>query len=74
MAVRDTEARDVAALALAGVVVAKTVAGEVDRRLADQALEPETVDVAGIDQEFLVEPVDTGLVAVIEARHLDGRS
>lgn len=49
MAVRDAEARDVAALALAGVVVAETVASEEDRRLADQALEPDTVDVAGID-------------------------
>ena len=66
------EARDVAALTLAAVVEADTVAGEEDKSLADLTLEPEIADDAGMDPELLIVPKDTELVADIEAKQKGG--
>ncbi len=65
---REIAARDVAALALAPVVVANTVAGEEDKPLADPLFEPETAELAGIDPEILIVPMDIEPLAVIEAK------
>ena len=72
MEARETAARDVAALTLAAVVEAETVAGEEDKSLADLALEPETTDDEGMGPELFIVPMDIESVADIEAKQEGG--
>ena len=64
----EIAARDVAALTFAPVVVADTVAGEEDKPLADPLLEPETAELAGMDPETLIVPMDMEPLPVVEAK------